>query len=173
MYTKSKFLAFLALISLVYHFAFPQYAWADFYGGTIESVGSNGEYQLILTGSDGSDDLATLYGQAMLPSASPETSKTASTRWVIVTAYSSTHDQTDASPFITASGTYVRDGIVAANFLKFGAKVRFPELYGNKVFIVEDRMAKKNSHKIDIWFPTRWEAINFGVKKTRIEILET
>ena len=91
---------------------------------------------------------------------------------VIVTAYSSTPDQTDSSPFITANGTFVRDGIVACNFLPFGAKVRFPELYGGKIFTVEDRMAKRNSHKIDIWMETRSEAIQFGVKRLAMEMLE-
>lgn len=93
-------------------------------------------------------------------------------RVVIVTAYSSTPDQTDGSPFITANGTYVRDGIVAANFLPFGAKVRFPEMYGDKIFIVADRMAKKNSRKIDIWMPSRGAALNFGVKKLAFEVTE-
>lgn len=90
----------------------------------------------------------------------------------IITAYSSTPDQTDSTPFITASGSYVEDGIVAANFLAFNTKIRFPDLYGEKIFIVKDRMAKKNSHKVDIWFPTREEAERFGVKKTRVEIVE-
>lgn len=93
-------------------------------------------------------------------------------RWVIVTAYSSTVDQCDASPFITARGTLVRDGIVACNFLAFGTQVMFPELYPGKVFVVEDRMAKRNSHKIDIWFPTRWEAQQFGVKYTPVVVLD-
>ncbi len=93
-------------------------------------------------------------------------------RVVIVTAYSSTPDQTDGSPFITANGAYVRDGIIAANFLPFGAKVRFPEMYGDKIFIVADRMAKKNSHKIDIWMPSRGAALNFGVKKLAFEVVE-
>ncbi|HNY97834.1 MAG TPA: hypothetical protein PKM84_01795, partial [Candidatus Pacearchaeota archaeon] len=35
---------------------------------------------------------------------------------VIVTAYSSTPDQCDDTPFVTAAGNQVRDGIVAANF---------------------------------------------------------
>ena len=91
---------------------------------------------------------------------------------VIVTAYSSTPDQTDDSPFITANGTFVRDGIVAANWLPFGAKVKFPEIYGDKIFTVQDRMAKKNSHKIDIWMPTRHAALDFGVKKLAYEIVE-
>ena len=91
---------------------------------------------------------------------------------VTVTAYSSTPDQTDDSPFITANGTYVYDGVVAANFLPFGTKVKFPEMYGDKFFIVEDRMAKKNSHKMDIWMPSRSLALQFGVKSLAFEIIE-
>jgi len=91
---------------------------------------------------------------------------------VIVTAYSSTSDQTDSSPFITANGTYVRDGIIAANFLPFGAKVKFPEYSGDKIFTVQDRMAKKNSHKIDIWMASRGAALDFGVKRLAYEIVE-
>ena len=41
---------------------------------------------------------------------------------VWVTAYSSTPEETDDTPRITASGGEVRDGIVAANFLPFGAE---------------------------------------------------
>ncbi|MCK5475362.1 MAG: 3D domain-containing protein [Candidatus Pacebacteria bacterium] len=91
------------------------------------------------------------------------------TKLVLVTAYSSTVDQCDSTPFITANGTHVHDGTIAANFLEFGTKVRFPSLYGDKVFIVEDRM--KSDYKVDIWFPTRQEAINFGAKRVEIEIL--
>ncbi|MBU1176849.1 3D domain-containing protein [Patescibacteria group bacterium] len=94
-------------------------------------------------------------------------------RVVLVTAYSSTPDQTDSTPFITASGSHVRDGIVACNFLSFGTYVRFPDMYGDKVFVVEDRMALRNSHKIDIWFNTRWEAIQFGARNIRVEVLAT
>ena len=91
---------------------------------------------------------------------------------VIVTAYSSTPDQTDDSPFITAMGSSVRDGIVACNFLKFGTKVRLPEVYGDKVFIVEDRMARRNSYKLDVWMETREQALQFGAKRLTLEILE-
>ena len=91
------------------------------------------------------------------------------TKLVLVTAYSSTVDQCDSTPFITANGTHVHDGTVAANFLKFGTKVRFPSLYGDKIFTVEDRM--KSNYKVDIWFPTRQEALNFGAKRVEMEIL--
>jgi len=106
-----------------------------------------------------------------VPAISAPVSKT-SVRTVIVTAYSSTPDQTDDSPFITANGAYVRDGIVAANFLPFGTKVKFPEYSGDKIYTVEDRMAKKNSRKIDIWMSSRSEAINFGVKNLAYEVVE-
>ena len=89
----------------------------------------------------------------------------------IITAYSSTVDQTNNQPFITASGAWVRDGIVAANFLPFGTRIRIPEVFGDKIFVVKDRMHVKNNHKVDVWFPSRQEALAFGVKNTYIEIL--
>lgn len=91
---------------------------------------------------------------------------------VIVTAYSSTVGQTDSTPFITASGTRVREGIVAANFLPMGTKIRLPDLYGDKVFVVEDRMHPRKKWQVDIWFSTYQEAKNFGAKRTSIEVLE-
>jgi len=91
---------------------------------------------------------------------------------VVLTGYSSTTDQTDDTPFITASNTRTRDGIVAANFLAFGTKVQIPSIFGDKVFTVEDRMAKKHSDKIDIWFPERYLAKNFGVQEAVVIILE-
>lgn len=83
----------------------------------------------------------------------------------ILTAYSSTVDQTDDTPFTTASNTTVRDGVVASNFLAFGTKVQIPSLFGDKVFTVEDRMAKKHNDKIDVWFSERHSAKQFGIIK--------
>jgi len=91
---------------------------------------------------------------------------------VIITAYSSSIDETDKSPFITALGTNTRDGIVATNFLKFGTKIQIPEVFGDKIFIVEDRMAPKNNYKIDVWFPSKIEALNFGVQLAEVFIVE-
>ncbi len=87
------------------------------------------------------------------------------------TAYSSTKDQTDETPFITAMGTHVRDGVVAANFLPLGTVIKIPEIFGDKVFVVEDRMNSKYTYKIDLWFPTRAEAKEWGLKKIKIEIV--
>ena len=90
---------------------------------------------------------------------------------VFITAYSSTVDQTDSTPFTTASGTRVRDGVVAANWLPIGTKVKIPALFGDKIFVVEDRMAHKNREKLDIWFASTTAALKFGVKYARVEIL--
>jgi 3D (Asp-Asp-Asp) domain-containing protein len=92
---------------------------------------------------------------------------------VIITGYSSTPWETDDEPYITAAGTFVRDGVVANNYLPIGTKIRIPELFGDKIFVVEDRMNwRKSDYHIDIWFPDYWQAINFGAKRTYIEILE-
>ena len=91
---------------------------------------------------------------------------------VLTTAYSSTVWETDDTPFLTASGSYVKDGIVANNLLPFGTKIRIPEVYGDKIFVVEDRMHwSKSPYYVDIWFPSNQEAKNYGVKTTYIEIL--
>jgi 3D (Asp-Asp-Asp) domain-containing protein len=89
----------------------------------------------------------------------------------LITAYSSSVNQTDDTPFITASGSYVRPGIIAANFLPFGAIIRIPEIFGNQIFVVEDRLHERNGDRIDIWMPTEKEALEFGVKIGEIEIL--
>lgn len=108
-------------------------------------------------------------GDSLLGVNTPPQQKTIRT---ILTAYSSTPDQTDDTPFITASNTRTRDGVVASNFLAFGTKIKIPELFGDKEFVVEDRMAKKHSDKIDIWFPERHLAKKFGVQEAEVIVLQ-
>ena len=91
---------------------------------------------------------------------------------VWVTAYSSTPEETDSTPFITASNTEVRDGIMAANFLAFGTRVQIPKYFGNKVFVVEDRMHPRKTNVVDIWMPSKEQALQFGAHKTEIVVLE-
>ncbi len=94
---------------------------------------------------------------------------------MVITGYSSTPDQTDDTPFLTASQKHVEDGIIAINGLPFGTKVRIPSLYGDKVFTVEDRMNSRYGQlkRADIWFENTKDAINFGAKSAHIEILES
>jgi len=89
----------------------------------------------------------------------------------LITAYSSSPEQTDETPFITASGKYVHHGVVAANFLPFGTRIRIPEIFGDKVFVVEDRLDKRYNDRVDVWFPTKEGALKFGQQITEIEIL--
>ncbi|MFC1663956.1 3D domain-containing protein [Patescibacteria group bacterium] len=121
------------------------------------------------------ENLITLQNNTLIPLSSttvPE-SDTGQRIKVIVTAYSSSTWETDETPFITAAGTWVREGIIANNLLPFGTKIKLPEIYGDKIFVVEDRMSwKKGYYHIDIWFPSYWEALNFGAKRTYLEIIE-
>ena len=62
---------------------------------------------------------------------------------------------------------------MANNLLPFGTEIRIPELYGDRIFVVEDRMSRKKSYyHVDIWFPSKEEAKNFGAERTYIEVLE-
>jgi len=90
---------------------------------------------------------------------------------VPVTAYSSTPDQTDDTPFITAAGTPVRWGVVAANFLPIGTHVRMPDYFGDQIFIVEDRMNPRYSLHLDIWMETRQAAKQWGLRQVNLEVL--
>ncbi len=106
------------------------------------------------------------------PSGSKAKTKTVvRTYTVSASAYSSSVDETDDTPFITARGTYVRDGIVAANFLPFGTAIKIPALYGDKIFVVEDRMNSRYNLNVDLWFPSKELAKQFGRKTIKIEIV--
>ena len=91
--------------------------------------------------------------------------------WLTVTAYSSEPRQTDDTPFTTAWQTPVRDGVVALNFLPKGTLVRFPDKYGDKVFVVEDRMNVRYPYRADIWMYETSDARQFGLKYLRMEEL--
>ncbi len=102
--------------------------------------------------------------------------KVKSTSVHVMTAYNSEVGQTDDSPCITANGFNVcKHGVedtIAANFLKMGTKVKIPELYGDRIFVVRDRMNKKHPDRVDIWMKDRASAIKFGIKKAKIQVLE-
>jgi len=91
--------------------------------------------------------------------------------WLTVTAYSSEPRQTDSTPFTTAWITPVRDGVVALNFLPKGTVVRFPDMFGDKLFVVEDRMNVRYPYRADIWMYERDDARQFGIKYLRMEEL--
>ncbi|MBI5421345.1 MAG: 3D domain-containing protein [Parcubacteria group bacterium] len=94
-----------------------------------------------------------------------------STLKVYITGYSSSPDETDDTPDITASGSHTRDGVIATNMLPFGTKVRIPSLFGKKLFVVEDRMHERFNKRMDIWFPEKEDAKNFGIRYAEVEVL--
>lgn len=110
---------------------------------------------------------------AHLPEVEPANWEIKKSYWSQVTVYNSTPEQTDGDPFTTASGERVRDGIVAANCLPFGTKLRMPDLFGDKIFVVKDRLAPgKSCYIIDIWQEVSQNVKSFGAPLTRIEIIE-
>ena len=92
--------------------------------------------------------------------------------YITVTSYNSEPGQTDSTPFITAFGTEVRDGIVATNYLPRGTKIRFPDIYGSKIFIVEDRMNIRYFKRMDIWMEDKDVSKQFGARTLRMEIVK-
>ena len=86
----------------------------------------------------------------------------------VVTAYSSSEDETQGDPFITASGEYVRDGIVACAE-KYAFGTRF--LIEDRVYECQDRLAPEYRHRIDIWMPSKDEALGYGKRLLRVQLL--
>lgn len=95
------------------------------------------------------------------------------TMTMVVTAYSSTPDQCSGDPFITANGSRVHEGTFAVNGFKFGTKIRIPQYFGDKIFVVEDRMSSRyGKTRGDIWMPTRQQAIQWGARHVMVEIVQ-
>lgn len=87
---------------------------------------------------------------------------------VHASAYASSPYQTDATPCVTAAGTTVRPGVVAANFLPVGTLL---DISSHK-FIVEDRMHPRYAgYFLDVWFPSTSQAREFGRRKLEVTII--
>jgi len=93
-----------------------------------------------------------------------------------VTAYNSEAGQCDDAPCITANGfNLCENGVedsIATNMLPFGTKVRIPELFGERIFIVRDRMNKRYYEHFDVWMVDHSAAVKFGLKIAKVEILK-
>lgn len=112
----------------------------------------------------------------------------AQTLTVTMTAYSSEAIQTDSSPFTTSTGETVRPGIVAVSrdllgtALPYGAKLRVVEVKEDPracggwdpgmVLEVQDTMHRRKRNRVDLWVPSREEALQWGVCKVVLEVLE-
>ncbi|KKR98822.1 MAG: hypothetical protein UU49_C0015G0007 [Candidatus Magasanikbacteria bacterium GW2011_GWC2_41_17] len=141
-----KLAIILALISIVFDSSFPRLAQAQ------------------------GADLSNLETIGQLPLANDR--EATRTIKVVLTAYSSTPNQTDSTPFITANNKQVYDGLIAANWLKFGTRVKFPELFGDKIFTVNDRMHSRFGRgRVDLWLDLPLDEVKaFGVKRVVMEM---
>lgn len=116
------------------------------------------------------DDLAQ--AQADWVAARREPKNAVHTLYMQVSAYNSLPNQTDGSPFHTAIGSMTRDGVVATNHLPIGTRIRFPDMYGDKEFRVEDRMNPRYDKVVDIWMEDYNEARKFGRRNLKVEVVE-
>ena len=98
--------------------------------------------------------------------------KAVDVRYMTLSAYNSEVNQCDGSPYATAIGSLTRDGVVAASpNLPIGTRVRFPDQFGDKEFRVEDRMNTRYQNNIDIWMENHADAVKFGRRYAKIEIV--
>ena len=86
-----------------------------------------------------------------------------------ITAYTSSVDETDDTPFETASGSRTRDGIVACPpKYEFGTKIYIK----GKEYLCEDRMNRRyhDQERFDMWIETKAEAFDWGVRELLVEV---
>ncbi len=93
---------------------------------------------------------------------------------LMVTAYTADTAETDETPFITASNTRVREGIVAVSqdlFAKgwvFGKKIY---IVNHGVYTIEDLLHKRKRNQLDIFMNNKAKALDFGRKKLKVFLL--
>jgi 3D (Asp-Asp-Asp) domain-containing protein len=100
--------------------------------------------------------------------------------WVrlLATGYSSTVRETDDTPFITASNTRTRPGVVALSrdllsaynsdaLFSFGDAIH---ISGLGDFSVEDSMHWRWRRRVDIWFPETHGAWQFGKRRVTVSM---
>ncbi len=106
---------------------------------------------------------------------------------VVVTAYSSTPEQTEGDPTVTATGQSVRPGILAVSRdllgtqLPYGTQVRVVEIRADEegcggyptstIFEVQDTMAESIVNQVDIWMPSLQEAVDWGICVATLEVV--
>ncbi len=97
-------------------------------------------------------------------------------RLVHVTAYSPRENETDSSPFFTASNRRVRHGIVAVSRdlfdegWVFGRKIYIKSL---GIFTIDDLMATSKKNQVDIFMFDTEQALLFGRRTLEAHLLAT
>jgi 3D (Asp-Asp-Asp) domain-containing protein len=75
---------------------------------------------------------------------------------------------------MTRSGVYVRRGVIAADprVLPIGSVVQVTAGKYTGVYTVQDTGGKIKGHIIDVWVPSRREALQFGRQKVKVEVIK-
>lgn len=98
-------------------------------------------------------------GNSIVGLSSPNGYSEKSLGMMVVTAYSSTVDQCDSTPFITANGERVSEGGIACpRYIPFGTLVKIDD----EIYTCNDRMNERYAHRFDIWFASTEQATQFG-----------
>jgi len=95
---------------------------------------------------------------------------------LLATGYSSSVRETDDTPFITASNTRTRPGVVALSrdmLRRYNGQALFTfgdaiHISGIGDFVIEDSMNRRWRKRLDIWFPSREAAANFGIRRVTV-----
>jgi len=161
---KKVFIGIFSLI-FIFEFAFPgneKQAMADTVTNTINNA--------VQSVTDSLDSEKEAY-----PNTFPQSeARPRKVMTIPVSAYNSLVGQTDSTPCIAARGYNLceanEENVIAANFLPMGAKVKMPDLFGDREFTVVDRMNPRYYYRADIWMRNYKDAKAFGVKRTKIEI---
>lgn len=136
---------------------------------------ANKSQELIITTDSIIKDQTMDQEAAKIASSSPAR-KVKKTMSRVITAYNSEVAQTDNDPCTTANGfnlcKHNQEDSIAANFLPFGTEVMIPDLFGDRVFVVRDRMNSRHANRVDVWMKERHDAIKFGIQVATIQVLE-
>lgn len=87
-----------------------------------------------------------------------------------ISAYTSSEDETDDTPTITANGETTGPGTIACpSRYKFGTLIEIED----RIYKCNDRMAKRyrDTNHFDIWFETKREALIFGRQKLTVSVI--
>lgn len=106
------------------------------------------------------------------------------------TAYTSSPRETDATPFVTATGLRTQLGVLAVSrdllkLLPYGTQVRlrdlgsvygrgvgqFNYLFQGRIFVVADTMNPRIRNRVDIWLPDQATALRFGRRFVALEVV--
>ena len=95
---------------------------------------------------------------------------------LLATGYSSSVRETDDTPFITASNTRTRPGVVALSrdiLRRYNGQAPFTfgdaiHISGIGDFVIEDSMNRRWRKRLDIWLPSREAAADFGIRRVTV-----